>query len=291
MNLYKNLACALLMTAPALCAMDAEHGIQQINPNELRFNAADKWSNGTAFAAAGIPGALAGGFIGHSIEKNTQSTIIGALVGLAICGGIQVWRNERYNAVYDAANGKNMHGAAAANNARGVKGWIEYNGSSATLEQDCTGATPLMCAAANGAYEAAQVIGNQMPVEYEVVDSVTESESVKGESLRDKMRNNRDLGDWIANAISPETVKTKSVKKKRVKTADIQSRNGRTAAHWALYGLHYNLARWLLSSGLANASLQDNEGNTIKTIKDSITGELACNILNPMRAQNVYRPL
>lgn len=275
---YKKLLCIFLLAAPAMHAIESQ-GIEQFNPNELQFRAADKWSDGTAFAVGGAVGAVVGAVcVAGRISSLTQlgtAMAVGGVVG----GGIEVWNNGRYTAAYDAAGGKNINGAAAANNAQGVQAWLNYGNSA--IAQDHDNMTPLMYAAANGSYEAAQVVAHNMPAEYEVVESTEETETVKTE------RGSR--AQTLDNWLYPETTKSKSVKKKKVKTADMQSSNGRTAIHWAFYGEHYKLLLYLIERGKANGNIEDNRGRSVKNMQiggkslSDVLDEAAKRGLSPVR--------
>ena len=182
-RLYKKMLLSLLLTAPMINAIESQ-GIQQFDPNELQFRAADKWSDGTAFAVGGVVGGVVSlGLVSGSGGVKTMTNLgTAAAVGVLLGGAIEVWNNGRYSAAYDAAQGRNIHGAAAANNAHVVQAWLNYGASA--IEKGSDDMTPLMYAAANGGMEAAQVVANSMPAEYEVVESTDETETVKIERGR-----------------------------------------------------------------------------------------------------------
>jgi ankyrin repeat protein len=182
-------------------------------------------------------------------------------------GALGVYRNEQYNKAYDTAQGRTIHGAAAADNSAGVSAWLNYYGDDRSIAQlGSDKLTPLMVAAGNGAEQAAQAIGDAMPTEYEVVESVTETES---EELRSSPRHAR-----------PEvaTVRSKAVKKKRVKTNTMQDASGKTALHWAYDGRHWTLARMLISKGKADGMVADNCGRTIKDM--TVDGKPLAEVVN-----------
>lgn len=273
---YKKILLGLLLVSPMIHAMESQ-GIQQFDPNELQFRAADKWSDGTAFAVGGSIGAVAGLVLAAGNASTINQLVSAGVVCGVIGGGVEVWHNGRYTAAYDAADGKNINGAAAANNAHGVKAWLDYGNS--PISQDNDKMTPLMYAAANGGMEAAQVVASNMPAEYEVVESIEETETVKTER-------GRRAQTW-ENFLYPEKTNAKSVKKKRVSTADMQSSNGRTAAHWAFYGEHYKLMLYLIERGKSNLNLKDSRGRSIENMQ--IRGKSVNDMLDEMAKRGVSR--
>lgn len=273
---YKKLLCIFLLASPAMHAIESQ-GIEQFNPNELQFRAADKWSDGTAFAVGGAIGAVVGFACAAGNAKTLGQLGAGIAVGGVIGGGIEVWHNGRYTAAYDAAGGKNINGAAAANNAQGVQAWLNYGNSA--IAQDNDKMTPLMYAAANGSYEAARVVADNMPTEYEVVESTEETETVKTE------RGSR-AQTWD-NLLYPETTKSKSVRKKMLETASMRSSNGRTAIHWAFYGEHYKLLLYLIERGKANGNIEDNRGRSVKNMQ--IGGKSLSDVLDEAAKRGLSR--
>lgn len=260
-RIVKQLFSIAAVTVFGSCLAHDEKGVQLTDPNQLRFAAAEKWSDEKAGLIGGGIGAGVGFLAvaaGHSDHGSDYG--LGMIVGGAIGAGVGVVRNRNYNRVYDAAEGKTIHGAAAANNAAGVKAWIDYNGKDQTYAQDVDGVTPLMYAAGNGAMDSAKMISDFMPSEYEVIDSTVEKEE-ETRSMGKGLQERLDLDNYLF----PEktTTKSKAVRRKRVKTADIKANDGRTAFHWAVDGNHIHLAQYLVKRGKANATLEDNCGRSI----------------------------
>lgn len=271
---YKKLLCVLLLTVPAIYA---DEGLQQFNPEDSRFAAAEKWSDGKAILVGGALGGAMGGLCGLTSGSGSTSLVCAAIGG-GIGGGIAYLSNDRYTKAYDAANGLTIHGAAADNNGRGVQAWVNY-GNSAIL-QDNDKMTPLMYAAANGCLEAAQVVGNNMVAEYEIIDSVTETETTKSERGFEQRYD-------LDNVLFPEKTSAKSVKKRKIKTADMQDITGQTAFHWAFDGNHFTVVAYVLMRGKANGNIEDNRGRSIKTL--SIQGKSVNDFLDEMRKKKFSR--
>ena len=272
---YKKLLCVFLLAAPALRADQSSEGLQNFDPANARFTAAEKWSDGKALLVGGAIGGVSGGVLGSG--GGVKGALICAAIGGVIGGGFEYWHNGKYTKAYDAADGKTIHGAAAANNARGVQAWVNYGDSA--IAQDNDKRTPLMYASANGGLEAAQVVGNNMVAEYEIIDSVTETETEKTERGTDRYN----WESWLM----PETTKSKSVKKKKIKTADMQDTTGQTAFHWAFDGNHFKVVSYLLMHGKANGNIEDNRGRSIKNMK--IKGQAVNDFLDEVRKKGLPR--
>lgn len=273
---YTKLLCAILLTAPAIFASQPDQGLQQFYPDDIRFAAAEKWSDEKALLVGGAIGGGIGGVCG--LRGGLEPALACAAIGAVIGGGFEYWNNGRYTKAYDAADGKTIHGAAAANNARGVQAWVNYGPSNSAIARDNDNMTPLMYAAANGAYEAVKMVGDLMPAEYEVTESETETESV----IREK-----GLAKSWEDILLPETVKSKSVKKKKVKSADMQDITGQTAFHWALDGNHFKVVAYLLMRGKANGNIEDNRGRSVKNM--TIHGKSVNDYLDEVRKQGLAR--
>lgn len=270
---YRKFLCVLFLAAHAL---QADEGLQQFDPEDARFAAAEKWSDGKAILVGGAIGGAAGGLCG--LSSGGKAALTTAIVGAVIGGGIEYWNNGRYTKAYDAADGKTIHGAAAANNAQGVQAWVDYGNSA--IAQDNDKMTPLMYAAANGGLEAARVVSDNMAPEYEVVDSVTETETAKAERGFEQRYN-------FDNMLFPEKTKSKSVKKKKLKTADMQDSTGQTAFHWAFDGNHFKVIAYVLIRGKANGNIEDNRGRSIKTLR--INGQSVNDFLDAERKKGLAR--
>jgi len=285
MAYLRKLVLAFVLVSPVMHAMQEMEGVAivQFDPNDARFRAADKWSTEKAFVVGGTAGAIAGALCvvagGPQIWNKETFGITAGIVG-AITGSITVWQNGNYTTAYDAANGRNMNGAAAANNPHGVQAWLNYG--QRAIQQDNDNMTPLMYASANGSLEAAQVISDNMQSEYEVVESVTETES---QSVKTERGLDPDtiMDNWLA--LEKVKTKSKSTKKKRVKTADMQDLSGRTAFHWAFDGDHFKIMLYLLQRGKANGNIEDNRGRSIKNM--IINGRSINDVLDEARKRGL----
>lgn len=253
-----NLSLIALLSSSINTHADTQGKIQ-VNINEPKFQAAQPWDTATMTMIGGISG-FALGALATADTKDAGIIIpvgaLAALIGAAVLG-IPTYQ---YSQAYQANNGLDIRGSAAANNATGVQAWINYYGRSTTLHKDAEGKNPLMYAAANGACQSGHVILSNMPKTEKVVESTTESEAITRPIAWPILDNNK----W------PEKTSTIATTTKEVQTINAQDKSGKTAIFTAAVGEHLHMMQLLYAHG-ADASIPNNKGKDIKELAKSST--------------------
>lgn len=233
-----------------------------MNPDNRKFDVAEPWSMPLVALLSIGGGAALGYVLGASAEPHPCAGV-GAAIGGVLVGGCALWSNHSYRTVFNASDGKDLRGAAASNNARGVRAWLDYDGGSIKRDED--GRIPLHFAASNGADDAASALLSKMP--HKMIINTDQIRETTTESTTHKA----DIDIWHPFDhlnYKPETTESKTTDriKREIDPVNLQDEAaGRTAAVYA--GLRHQYATLaLLLRNRADGNIKDKLGNDIPSL-------------------------
>ncbi|MCX5922844.1 MAG: hypothetical protein NTX86_05980 [Candidatus Dependentiae bacterium] len=252
-TISKSLVLVLVGSSLAYADIKPRDPFADMRKEHESMQAAKPWNQvvETGLYALGS-GALGFAVAGYNCMPNETAKVVGSTVVATALGAlIGYYKNQQYQAVYDKNEGRNMFGAAAANDVEGMMAWNGYSwmpASVLSMQKHDTkrGSNVLHIAAVNGATGAAELALCWMPATQGAVKQTQISTSEEYDSQLGRWVGKKTDG-WMNNADKAKRSKTEVLEE--IRTIDIKDNAHKTAAEYTALNGHTETLALLIQRG------------------------------------------